>query len=44
MGELKVHLAEYEAMHVQHAMIDPEDREVNDWDPILEGVGNIAGG
>jgi probable F420-dependent oxidoreductase len=43
-AELRNRLGEYEAMGVQHAVIDPEDRETNDWDRILEGVGRIAGG
>ena len=43
-GELNVCLAEYEAMGVQHLMIDSEDREMNDRDQVPEGVGMIAGG
>jgi hypothetical protein len=44
LAELKGRLGEYAAMGVQHVVIDPEDRETNDWDRILEGVGRIAGG
>jgi probable F420-dependent oxidoreductase len=41
---LKSGIAELEAVGVQHIMVDPLDRETNDWDRILEGVGKIAGG
>jgi probable F420-dependent oxidoreductase len=43
-AELKGRLVEYAAMGVQHVVIDPEDRETNNWDRILEGVGRLAGG
>jgi probable F420-dependent oxidoreductase len=41
--ELRTRLAAYEAIGVQHIMVEPEDRETEDWDRLLEGVGRIAG-
>jgi hypothetical protein len=27
---------------VQHIMVHPQDREVDDWDTVIEGVGKVA--
>jgi hypothetical protein len=29
---------------VQHIMVHPQDREVDDWDTVIEGVGKVAVG
>jgi len=29
---------------VQHVMVHPQDREVDDWDTVIEGVGCLAVG
>ena len=41
-GELRTRIAAYAAIGVQHILVEPEDREVEDWDRLLEGVGRIA--
>jgi probable F420-dependent oxidoreductase len=38
-GELRARLAAFEAAGVQHVMVAPENREVDDWDSVIEGVG-----
>lgn len=43
-AELRSRLAEYEAIGVGHVLVEPNDREVDDMERILEGVGRIAGG
>jgi hypothetical protein len=44
-GELEARIAAYEAVGVQHVLIAPENREVDDWDAVIEGVGRfVAGG
>ncbi len=43
-AELKSRLAAYQAIGVQHVMVEPDNREVDDWDRVLEGVGRIAKG
>ena len=35
-------VAAYEAAGVQHVMVHPQDREVDDWDIVIEGVGRLA--
>ena len=37
-------LAAYEAVGVQHVLIAPEDREVDDWDEVIEGAGRLVSG
>jgi hypothetical protein len=27
---------------VQHIMVHPQDREIDDWDTVIEGVGKLA--
>jgi probable F420-dependent oxidoreductase len=43
-GVLRELLAEYGAIGVQHVMVAPENREVNDWDEVIEGVGRLVDG
>jgi probable F420-dependent oxidoreductase len=43
-AKLKADLADYQALGVQHVMVEPENRERDDWNRVLEGVGRIAGG
>jgi hypothetical protein len=37
-------VAAYKAAGVQHVMVHPQDREVDDWDTVIEGVGRVATG
>jgi probable F420-dependent oxidoreductase len=41
-GELRDRLAGYEAIGVQHVMVHPLDRDVDDWDAVIEGTGRVA--
>ena len=41
VGELRERIAAYEAAGVQHVMIHPHNREVDDWDEVLEGAGKV---
>jgi hypothetical protein len=43
-GELRDRLAAYEAVGVQHVLIAPENREVDDWDEVIEGAGRMVTG
>ena len=43
-GVLRERIAAYEAVGVQHIMIAPEDREVDDWDEVVEGAGRFVQG
>jgi probable F420-dependent oxidoreductase len=42
-GELRERVAAYEAVGVQHVLIAPENREVDDWDAVIEGAGRLVG-
>ena len=44
VGELQERIAAYEAAGVQHVMVHPLDREVDEWDEVIEGVGKAAAG
>jgi probable F420-dependent oxidoreductase len=44
VGELRERVARYEAVGVQHVLVGPENREVDDWDAVIEGVGRLVGG
>ena len=44
IGELRERIAAYQAAGVQHVMVHPLDREVDEWDEVLEGVGKAAAG
>jgi probable F420-dependent oxidoreductase len=43
VGEMKERVAAYRDAGVQHIMVHPQDREVDDWDAVIEGVGKVAG-
>ena len=43
-GELRDRLAAFAEIGVQHVMVGPVDREVDDWDAVIEGVGRVAAG
>src|SRR6266852_909777 len=42
VGMMRERVAAYEAAGVQHVMVHPQDREVDDWDTVIEGVGRVA--
>jgi probable F420-dependent oxidoreductase len=42
LGELRERLAAYEAVGVQHVMVHPLNRDIDDWDEVIEGVGRVA--
>ena len=41
-SELSTRIAAYAAIGVQHILVEPEDRETEDWNRLIEGVGRIA--
>ena len=41
-GVLRERIAAYAAVGVQHIMVAPEDREVDDWDEVIEGAGRMV--
>ena len=41
-GELHDRVAAYAAAGVGHIMVHPHDRNVDDWDSVIEGVGRLA--
>jgi probable F420-dependent oxidoreductase len=43
-GELRDRLAGYEAVGVQHVMVHPHNRDIDDWNEVIEGVGKAASG
>jgi hypothetical protein len=42
LGLARKRITGYPDAGVQHVMIHPQDREVDDWDSALEGVGRLA--
>ena len=44
VGMMKERVAAYVDAGVQHIMVHPQDREVDDWDTVIEGVGKVAAG
>ncbi|HUB47959.1 MAG TPA: LLM class F420-dependent oxidoreductase [Acetobacteraceae bacterium] len=42
LGELRERVAAYEAVGVQHVLIGPVNREVDDWDEVIEGAGKLV--
>jgi len=40
-GMMKERVAAYEAAGVQHVMVHPQDREIDDWDTVIAGVGKL---
>jgi probable F420-dependent oxidoreductase len=41
-GELRDRIAAYSEIGVQHVMVHPVDRDVDDWDAVIEGTGRVA--
>src|SRR4051794_349645 len=41
-GALRAEVEAYAGAGVQHVMIAPEDRNVDDWDSVIEGVGKLV--
>jgi probable F420-dependent oxidoreductase len=41
-GELRDRIAAFAAIGVQHVMVHPVDRNVDDWDAVVEGTGRVA--
>src|SRR6266403_434968 len=41
-GELRERVAAFAEIGVQHIMVAPVNREVDDWDEVIEGVGRLA--
>ena len=41
---MKERVAAYAEAGVQHIMVHPQDREVDDWDTVIAGVGKVAAG
>jgi len=44
VGMMRDRVAAYKAAGVQHVMVHPQDREVDDWNTVIEGVGRVAAG
>jgi probable F420-dependent oxidoreductase len=42
LGMMKERLAAFAEAGVQHVMVHPQDREVDDWDTVIEAVGKLA--
>lgn len=43
VGELRERVAAYGAAGVQHVLVAPVNREVDDWDEVIEGAGTLVG-
>jgi alkanesulfonate monooxygenase SsuD/methylene tetrahydromethanopterin reductase-like flavin-dependent oxidoreductase (luciferase family) len=41
-GELRDRITAYAEIGVQHVMVHPVDRNVDDWDAVIEGTGRVA--
>jgi hypothetical protein len=41
-GELRERVAAYAAVGVQHVMIHPLNRDIDDWDEVIEGAGRLV--
>jgi probable F420-dependent oxidoreductase len=41
-SELRERLTAYAEIGVQHVMVHPRDRDVDDWDSVIEGTGRVA--
>lgn len=44
VGMMKERVAAYAEAGVQHIMVHPQDREIDDWHTVIEGVGKVAAG
>jgi alkanesulfonate monooxygenase SsuD/methylene tetrahydromethanopterin reductase-like flavin-dependent oxidoreductase (luciferase family) len=42
LGMMRERVAAYAEAGVQHIMVHPQDREVDDWDTVLDAVGKLA--
>ena len=42
VGMMKERVAAYAEAGVQHIMVHPQDREIDDWDEVIEGVGKVT--
>ena len=42
LGVLKSLIGGFAEIGVQHVMIAPEDRNVDDWDAVIDGAGKLA--
>lgn len=42
-GELRARIAAYADAGVGHVMVAPVNREIDDWDAVIEGTGRVAG-
>jgi probable F420-dependent oxidoreductase len=43
-GRLRAAVAGYEAVGVQHVMVHPQNRDIEDWNRMIDGVGRLAAG
>ncbi len=43
-GLLRDRIAAYAEAGVQHVMVHPQDRDIDDWDAVIEGTGRVAAG
>jgi probable F420-dependent oxidoreductase len=43
-GELRARIAAYAEVSVQHIMVHPHDRDIDDWDRVIDGAGRVAAG
>src|SRR5882762_937290 len=44
VGMMRERVTAYAAIGVQHVMVHPQDREIDDWDTVIEGVGRLTTG
>ena len=44
VGELRAVIDAFAAIGVQHVMVEPADRNVDDWDSVIAGVRKLAQG
>jgi probable F420-dependent oxidoreductase len=44
VGMMRERVVAFREVGVQHIMVHPQDREVDDWDTVIEGVGKVATG
>ncbi len=42
LGELRARLDEFAAVGIEHVMVGPTNREVDDWDSVIEGAGKLV--
>ena len=44
VAELRERVAAYAEAGVQHVMVHPLNRDIDDWDEVIEGVGRLVAG